>query len=171
MFVLPGTIPFLRISGDSQGFFFVLISGSTAPSAGMEQGKKTSGLPVSLWCHRVRSWKWGCDVSLCETFVNGGWPRHFYPLRKNVNILGVGGFESHQHGFAENYTRYKVMDPSRLLINHAKSVANLVLQETWIQVQGADNISYCGCVAGALRWYEWLSQRGNEYCETGDRRS
>lgn len=47
MFVLPGTIPFLRISGDSQGFSNVLISGSTAPSAGMEQGKKTSGLPVS----------------------------------------------------------------------------------------------------------------------------
>lgn len=87
MFVLPGTIPFLRISGDSQGFSNVLISGSTAPSAGMEQGKKTSGLPVSQWCHRARSWKWGCEKPLCETFVNGGWPRHFYP-RKNVNILG-----------------------------------------------------------------------------------
>ncbi|CAJ1362422.1 unnamed protein product [Effrenium voratum] len=31
-------------------------------------------------------------------------------------------------------------------------------QETWIQVQGSDNISYCGCVAGAYLW--------NGLCET-----
>ena len=88
-------------------------------------------------------------------------------LRRRVRHL-VGAFKHGHPPRRKHFGGWLIRKPHGLRITPdgrgwIQSVGNLG-QETWIQVQGADNISYCGCVAGALR-----CERGNEYCENGDR--